>query len=71
MNDISPFVVTNIDVLVALKNTLFLLVCQRLASHRNTPTALDKKVNGIKINDKYMFNYNSVTAFAIIDNLHF
>lgn len=71
VNDKSSFVVTNIDEDWWHLEYFVFASMPTLASHQDSPIALDKKVNGIKINDKYMFNYNSVTAFAIIDNLHF
>ena len=71
VNDISPFVVTNIDQDWWHLEYFVFASMPTLANHQDTPTALDKKVNGIKINDKYMFDYNSITAYTIIDNLQF
>ena len=71
VNDISPFVVTNIDQDWWHLEYFVFASMPTLANHQDNPIALDKKVNGVKINDKYMFDYNSITAFTIIDNLQF
>lgn len=42
-----------------------------IASHGDAPIALTKKVNGVRINDRTMYDYAGTTAFAIIDNMSF
>ena len=42
-----------------------------LAKHNDTPIALTKKINGVRINDRTMYDYAGTTAFAIIDNMSF
>jgi len=42
-----------------------------LARHSDTPIALTKKINGIRINDRTMYDYAGTTAFVVIDNLQF
>ena len=41
------------------------------ASRGNKPVALNQLINGVRIVDKYMYDYNGTTAFAIIDNMRF
>ena len=42
-----------------------------LASHQDKPIPLNKTINGVRINDKTMFDYNGTTAYAVIDNMKF
>lgn len=42
-----------------------------IARHSDTPIALTKKINGIRITDKTMYDYAGTTAFVVIDNLQF
>lgn len=42
-----------------------------IARHSDTPIALTKKINGVRINDRTMYDYAGVTAFAVIDNMVF
>lgn len=41
------------------------------ASRGDTPIALTKKINGVRINDRTMYDYAGTTAFVIIDNMQF
>ena len=40
-------------------------------NHGNTPIALTKKINGVRINDRTMYDYNGTTAYVVIDNMKF
>ena len=42
-----------------------------LANHSDTPIALTKKINCVRINDRTMYDFNGTTAFVIIDNMQF
>ena len=42
-----------------------------LAKHSDTPIALTKKINGVRINDRTMYDYAGTTAFVVIDNMSF
>lgn len=42
-----------------------------IARHRDAPIALTKKINGVRINDRTMYDYAGTTAFAVIDNMSF
>lgn len=42
-----------------------------LARHSDTPIALTKKIDGVRINDRTMYDYAGTTAFAVIDNMSF
>lgn len=42
-----------------------------IAKHSDTPIALTKKINGVRINDRTMYDYAGTTAFAVIDNMVF
>ena len=40
-------------------------------NHGNTPISLTKKINGVRINDRTMYDYKGTTAYAVIDNMQF
>lgn len=42
-----------------------------IAKHSDTPIGLDKKINGVRITDRTMYDFEGVTAFAVIDNMSF
>lgn len=42
-----------------------------IAGHGDTPVALTKKINGVRINDRTMYDYTGTTSFAVIDNMSF
>lgn len=42
-----------------------------IAKHSDTPIALTKKINGVRINDRTMYDYAGTTAYVIIDNMQF
>ena len=42
-----------------------------IAGHSDTPIGLDKKVNGVRITDRTMYDFTGTTAFVIIDNMQF
>lgn len=67
----SPFVATNINEDWWHLEYFIFAHMPTLANHSDTPIALTKKINGVRINDRTMYDYNSTTAFAIIDNMKF
>lgn len=42
-----------------------------IANHKDTPIALTKKINGVRINDRTMYDYAGTTAYVVIDNMQF
>lgn len=42
-----------------------------IARHSDTPIALTKKINRVRINDRTVYDYAGVTAFTVIDNMRF
>lgn len=42
-----------------------------LSNHGDSPIALTKKINGVRINDRTMYDYAGITSFAVIDNMQF
>lgn len=42
-----------------------------IVSHNDTPIGLNKKVNGVRITDRTMYDYADTTAFVVIDNMQF
>jgi len=42
-----------------------------IAKHSDTPIGLNKKINGVRITDRTMYDYADTTAFVIIDNMSF
>ena len=67
----SPFVATAIDDDWWHLEYYVFAHMPTLAKHSDTPIALTKKVNGVRINDRTMFDYAGTTAFAVIDNMSF
>lgn len=67
----SPFVATNIDEDWWHLEYFVFAHMPTLAKHSDTPIALTKKVNGIRINDRTMYDYAGTTAYAVIDNMKF
>lgn len=67
----SPFVATNIDEDWWHLEYFVFAHMPTMAKHSDTPIALTKKINGVRINDRTMYDFNGVTAYAIIDNMQF
>lgn len=67
----SPFVATAIDEDWWHLEYYVFAHMPTLAKHSDTPIALTKKVNGVRINDRTMYDYAGTTAFAVIDNMSF
>ncbi|MBO7078956.1 MAG: hypothetical protein J6W64_04000 [Bacilli bacterium] len=42
-----------------------------LSNHGDSPIPLTKKINGVRINDRTMYDYNGTTAYVVIDNMKF
>lgn len=42
-----------------------------IAGHTDSAIALTKKINGVRVNDRTMYDYAGTTAFVIIDNMKF
>jgi len=42
-----------------------------IAGHTDSSIALTKKINGVRINDRTMYDYTGTTAFVVIDNMKF
>ena len=42
-----------------------------MTGHSDTPIALTKKIDGVRINDRTMYDYAGTTAYVIIDNMQF
>ena len=71
INEKSPFVATDIDADWWHLEYFVFAHLPTWANHQDTPIALNKKINGIRINDRTMYDYAGTTAFAIIDNMQF
>lgn len=67
----SPFVATAIDENWWHLEYYIFAHMPTLAKHGDTPIALTKKINGVRINDRTMYDYAGTTAFAVIDNMSF
>lgn len=42
-----------------------------LTKHGDSPIALTKKINGVRVNDRTIYDYAGTTAFVVIDNMQF
>ena len=42
-----------------------------MAKGSDTPIALTKKINGVRINDRTMYDFAGTTAYVVIDNMKF
>lgn len=42
-----------------------------LSNHGDSQIPLTKKINGVRINDRTMYDYNGTTAYVVIDNMKF
>ena len=67
----SPFVATEIDEDWWHLEYYIFAHMPTIARHSDTPIALTKKINGVRINDRTMYDYAGTTAFAVIDNMSF
>ena len=67
----SPFVATSIDDDWWHLEYYIFAHMPTLAEHSDTPIALTKKINGVRINDRTMYDYAGTTAFVVIDNMSF
>ena len=67
----SPFVATPIDDDWWHLEFFIYAHIPTISNHGDTPIALTKKINGVRINDRTMYDYAGTTAFAVIDNMKF
>lgn len=67
----SPFVATNIDSDWWHLEYYIFAHMPTMAKHSDTPIALTKKINGVRINDRTMYDFAGTTAYIVIDNLQF
>ena len=67
----SPFVATDINEDWWHLEYYIFAHMPTLARHSDTPIALTKKVNGVRITDRTMYDYAGTTAFIVIDNMSF
>lgn len=67
----SPFVATPIDDDWWHLEYMIFAHIPTIANHGDSPIALTKKINGVRINDRTMYDYAGTTAFAVIDNMQF
>ena len=68
---ISPFVATEIDENWWHLEYYVFAHMPTMAKNGDTPIALTKKVNGVRINDRTMYDFAGTTAYVIIDNMQF
>lgn len=69
--DISAFVATPIDEYWWHLEYYVFAHMPTFAKYSDTPIALTKKINGVRINDRTIYDFNGTTAFVIIDNMQF
>lgn len=71
VNEKSPFIVTPIDDGWWHLEYYITAMAPTMVDHGDTALSLSQKINGIQINDRGIYDYNSQTAFIVIDNLKF
>ncbi len=69
--DLSPFTATPIDENWWHLEYFIFAHMPTITGHGDTPIGLDKKINGVRITDRTMYDYADTTAFVIIDNAVF
>lgn len=69
--NISPFVATDIDSDWWHLEYYIFAHMPTMAKHGDTPIALTKKINGVRINDRTMYDFAGTTAYVVIDNMKF
>ena len=67
----SPFVAKDVGVGWWHLEYFITAMVPTMADHQDTPISQSLKVNGIKITDSAIYDYDSETAFIIIDKLRF
>lgn len=67
----SPFIATPIDEDWWHLEYYIFAHMPTIARHSDTPIALTKKINGVRINDRTMYDYAGTTAYVVIDNMSF
>ncbi len=68
---LSPFTVTNIDEGWWHLEYFITALAPTFGDHGDTVISETQIVNAIKISDDYIYDFNSTTAFIVIDNLKF
>ena len=71
VNEKSSFIVTEINEDWWHLEYFITALAPTMVDHGDTALSLSTKINGIQIVDKFIYDYNSNTAFAVIDNLRF
>lgn len=71
VNEKSPFIAAAIDEGWWHLEYYITAMIPTMVDHGDTALSLNQKINGIQINDRSIYDYNSKTAFIIIDNLKF
>lgn len=69
--NISPFVAIEIDEDWWHLEYYVFAHMPTMAKHSDTPIALTKKINGVRITDRTMYDFAGTTAFVVIDNMQF
>ena len=69
----SPFIATNIDDNWWHLEYFITSLCPTndITAHGDGPISKNQKINGIKIIDSAIYDYNSTTAFIVVDNVRF
>ena len=67
----SPFVATAIDDDWWHLEYYIFAHMPTMAKNSDTPIGLTKKINGVRITDRTMYDYAGTTAYAVIDNMQF
>ena len=71
VNDKSPFIVTDVGNGWWHLEYYVTAMIPTMVDHGDTALSQNQKINGIQIVDKGVYDYNSQTAFVVIDNLRF
>jgi len=67
----SPFVATEIDENWWHLEYFIFAHMPTIAKGKDTPIATTKKINGVRITDRTMYDYAGTTAYVVIDNMQF
>ena len=71
VNDKSPFLLTNIDENWWHIEYFITALCPTMTDHGDTGIPLSQKINGVKVTDDAIYDFNSTTAFIVVDNAKF
>ena len=70
-NSKSPFNVTSINENWWHLEYYITALTPTMADHGDSPISVNQKINGIKISDNNIYDYNGNTAFIVVDNVRF